>query len=174
MTEYLSSLAMPLAAAAVGSLLLFGRREYFDAFLHGAREGLSTAVSLLPTLVALTCAVGMLNASGAIALVSRLLSPLTGAIGIPSELLPLLLIRPFSGSASLSAYTELLASHGADSFVSLCASVIYGASDTAVYVVSLYFSSVGIRRTRYALPISLTVMLFCIFFACFLCRLCLS
>lgn len=174
MTEGISALVMPLAVAAVGSLLLFGKREYFDAFLRGAGRGVSTAISLLPPLVALTAAVGMLNASGAVTVLSQLLSPLTDAIGVPASLLPLLLTRPFSGSASAAAYTALLDEVGADSFPALCASVIYGASDTAVYVIALYFSSVGIRRTRYALPVSLTVMIFCIFFSCFLCRWCLT
>jgi spore maturation protein B len=68
----------------------------------------------------------------------------------------------------------LLESSGADSFVSACASVIMGSSDTAIYVMSLYFSSVGVKKTRYALPVSLFLMLFCIFFSCFLVRLCLN
>ena len=171
MTDLLSSLAMPLVMAVIGALFLVGKRDYFAAFVKGAEEGLRTAARLLPTLTALVVAVSMLNASGAVERVSSLLSPLASSIGIPSQLLPLLLTRPFSGSASTAAYTELLAHVGADSLEGLCASVIYGSSDTAVYVLSVYFSSVGIRRSRGAYLYAFAVMLFCIFFSCFFCRL---
>jgi len=170
MPEALSSLAMPSVILVAGLLMLFGRRDYFSAFCQGAREGLQTAVGLLPTLCALTVAISMLNASGAVALVADLLSPLSDRIGLPGELLPLLLTRPFSGSASTAGYTALLSQVGPDSFAGLCASVIFGSSDTVVYIISVYFSSVNIKRTRYAFPFAFAVMLFCIFFSCFLCR----
>ena len=171
MLEFLSSLAMPLAVALVGLLLLLGKRSYLEAFVQGATAGLQTTVRLLPTLTLLMVAVSMLNASGAVELLASLLSPLAARLGVPSELLPLLVTRPFSGSASTASYSELLARVGADGFVGLCASVIFGCSDTVVYVLAVYFSSVGIRRTRWAFPCAFAVMLFCIFFSCFLCRL---
>ncbi len=170
----LSSLAMPLIVSAVGIVMLFGKKNYFDAFTKGATEGLKTAIRLLPTLSALLVAISMLQASGAVDRLSAWLSPAAGKIGIPAELLPLLLTRPFSGSASAATLSELLASVGADSLAGLCASVIFGASDTVVYVISVYCSSVGIRRTRWAFPCAFVVMLFCIFFSCFLCRICFT
>jgi spore maturation protein B len=112
----------------------------------------------------------MLNASGAVELLSKLLSPIVNAIGIPTEILPLLLTRPFSGSASTASFVELLERVGADSFPGLCASVIFATSDTMVYIISVYFSSVGIKKSRAAFPIAAAVMVFCIFFSCFLCR----
>ena len=171
MIDALAALAMPAAVALVGCIMLLGRRSYFDAFTAGAREGLQTAVGLLPTLVALTVAIAMLNASGAVDFLSGLLAPFAKRIGLPAELLPLLLTRPFSGSASTAAFNSLLESVGPDSLTGLCASVIFASSDTVVYVIAVYFSSVGIRRTRHALPAALAVMLFCIFFSCFLCRI---
>ena len=171
MVEILSALAMPLVMALAGLLMLFGKKDYFRAFTEGAAEGLQTTVRLLPTLVALMVAVTMLNASGAVTWITQLLSPLADVIGVPSELLPLLVTRPFSGSASTAAYSTLLTSVGADSFVGLCASVIFGSSDTVVYVIAIYCSSVGIRSTRWAFPCAFAVMLFCVFFSCFLCRL---
>lgn len=171
MIDLLSALVMPAVVVLVGCIMLFGRRSYFDAFVSGAREGLQTAVGLLPTLVALTVAISMLNASGAVTFLASLLAPLADRIGLPAELLPLLLTRPFSGSASTAAFNGLLESVGPDSLTGLCASVIFASSDTVVYVIAVYFSSVGIRHTRYALPAALTVMLFCIFFSCFLCRI---
>ncbi len=169
--ELLSGLVMPAVVLLAGLLMLFGKRDYFRAFGEGAAEGLRTAVKLLPTLVALMVAVAMLNASGAVELICGLLAHPAAAIGVPSDLLPLLLTRPFSGSASTAAYQALLERVGPDSFSGLAASVIFGSSDTAVYVIAVYFSAVGIRRTRGALPCALLIMLLCIFFSCFLCRM---
>ena len=175
--EWLEGMAgclIPLLMGGVGLLMLRGRRPYFDAFLTGAREGLATAVRLCPTLTLLLVAVHMLGASGAIEAVSGWLSPALDTLGVPGEILPLLLTRPFSGSAATAGYAELLTRSGADSFAAACAGVIMGSSDTAVYVITLYFSSVGVKKTRYALPVAFVVMLFCIFFSCWLCRVCLK
>ena len=170
MIDIVSALPMPLILGAVGMILLLGKKDRFESFLAGARQGLQTAVNLLPTLCALIVGVAMLNASGAIDLLSRWLSPVVNAIGVPAELLPLLLTRPFSGSASTASFVELLERVGADSLAGLCASVIFATSDTMVYIISIYFSSVGIKHSRAAFPIATAVMLFCIFFSCFLCR----
>ena len=171
MPEYLSSLAIPAIVCIAGAFMAFGKKPYFDSFTEGAREGLRSAVGLLPTLIALMVAIEMLNASGVTELVASKVSPLTEAIGIPSGLVPLLLTRPFSGSASTAAYSSLLSQYGADSLTGLCASVIMGSSDTMLYVIGIYFSSVGIKKSRYAIPAALSVMLFCIFFSCLLCRI---
>ena len=171
MIGILSALPMPLILAITGGILLCSKKDRFESFLMGARQGLQTAINLLPTLCALIVGVTMLNASGAVDLLSRFLSPIANAIGIPTELLPLLLTRPFSGSASTASFVELLGRVGTDSLAGLCASVIFATSDTMVYIISVYFSSVGIRRSRTAFPIAIAVMLFCIFFSCFLCRI---
>ena len=171
MIDVISAIPMPLILAGVGILLLFGKKNRFDSFLAGAKQGLQTSINLLPTLCALIVGVSMLTASGAVELLSSLLSPIVDAIGIPSEILPLLLTRPFSGSASTASFVELLERVGADSFPALCASVIFATSDTMVYIISVYFSSVGIKRSGVTLPIATAVMLFCIFFSCFLCRI---
>lgn len=166
-----AELLLPLIVAGVGGVLLFGKRDYYSAFLRGANEGMKTVLGLFPVLCALLTAVSMLRASGAVDAVARALSPVTSALGIPSELLPLLLTRPFSGSASTAMLSELLGRVGADSFAGLCASVIFGSSDTVVYVITVYASAAGLRRTRWALPLALFMMLFCVFFSCFFCRL---
>lgn len=167
-----AALAVPVVVALAGAICLFGRkRNYFDDFLSGAREGLETAVSLLPTLAALLAAVRMLAASGLLHDLSALIAPLAERIGLPGELLPLLLVRPFSGSGSTATYSTLLEEVGPDSFAGLCASVIFGSSDTLLYIAAVYFSAAGVRRTRHALPCALAVMLFSIFLACAVCRL---
>ncbi len=169
-----SAWMIPGLLCLVGLWMLLGKRPYFDTFVEGAREGLQTAVRLCPTLTALLVAVGMLQASGAIEVIGRWLAPVFLTLGVPAELLPLLLTRPFSGSAATATYASLLESSGPDSFAATVASVIMGSSDTAVYVISLYFSSIGIRKTRYAMPVALFLMLFCVFFSCLVCRVCLK
>ena len=171
MTEYIASLAIPAVICIAASFMLFGKKDYFSLFTEGAKNGLRTAVSILPTLVALMIAINMLSASGILDALSRALSPAARVIGIPTEILPLLLTRPVSGSASTAAYSSLLAEYGADSFPAFCASVIMGSTDTMLYVICLYFSSVGIKKTRYAIPTALAVMLFSVFFSCLVCRL---
>ncbi len=169
--ERIGALPIPLVMLLLGMLMLGTRRDCFASFTRGALAGARTLLGLLPALLSLSVAISMLRASGVLTLASRLLAPLSARIGLPEELLPLLLTRPFSGAASTAALNELFSSAGPDSLAGLCASVIFGSSDTVVYVLSVYFSSVGIRRTRYAFPVALAVMLFCIFFSCFLCRM---
>ena len=150
--------------------MLFSKKPCFDDFKEGALDGMKSAVGLLPTLVALVVGIKMLGASGFLSALASLLSPLFSRIGVPGELLPLLITRPFSGSAANASFYELISEYGPDSFVSLCASVIMGSSDTMVYIIALYFSSVGIKKSRHAFVSAFLVMLFCVFFACFLCR----
>ncbi len=171
MFEYTSSLVIPTVIIIVGFLMFFGHRDYFGAFCNGSRNGISASVKLLPSLCAIMVALKMFTASGAVELLSGILSPIGETIGIPPEIFPLLITRPVSGAASNGAFAELMENFGADSFPSLCAAVLMGSSDTLIYVITVYFSGTGIKHTRHAVPVSAAVMLFCIFFSCFLCRL---
>jgi spore maturation protein B len=170
--EVVASLAVPLIMLSAGILMAIGKKDYFSVFLNGAEEGLRTAVGLLPTLVILLTAVHMLRASGLTELLSKVLSTPAEKIGVPSEIVPLLLTRPFSGSASTAMFSSLLEDVGADGFPAMCAAVIMGSSDTAVYIISVYFSSVKIKNTGYALPLAFVVMIFCVFFSCFISNMC--
>jgi Uncharacterized membrane protein len=165
-----SALAVPLILAAVGALMLFAKREksekYFDAFVAGARDGMSTAVKLLPALTALLCAVSMFNASGAAGLLAEFVTPVCRALGIPPEIVPLLVVRPVSGSASSALAAELFARISPDSFAGRCASVILGSSDTVFYIIAVYFTAAGIKKTRHALPAALAVMAVCVLLSC--------
>lgn len=168
--EAFAATVLPALIATVGGLMI-ARPRAFDRFVEGAGSGLKSAVRLIPTLVALLIALRMLSACGAVEIAARFLSPVLQALGVPQELIPLLLTRPFSGSASTAAYSEILTTYGADSFPALCASVILGSSDTMVYVISVYLSSVGVSKSRHAYPCATAVMLFCIFLCCLVCRL---
>ena len=168
--DSVAALILPTIITAVGGCMLF-RPNSFDQFITGARSGLKSVVRLIPTLVALLIAIRMFSVCGAVEFATQYLSPLCQLIGLPPELIPLLLTRPFSGSAATAAYAELLSTYGADSFAAICASVIMGSSDTAVYVISVYLSSVGVSKSRHAYPCAAAVMLFCIFLCCLVCRL---
>lgn len=171
MSEIISSLVIPIVIIIVACLMFFGKKDYFDVFCQGAKSGLSTSVKLIPSLCAIMVALRMFSASGAVELFTKLLAPLGEKIGVPSEIFPLLITRPVSGSASNGAFAELIEKLGPDSFPSLCAAVVMGSSDTLVYVIAVYFSGIGVKHTRHAVSVAVTVMIFCIFLSCFLCRL---
>lgn len=171
MSETISALVIPAVILAAAFLMFFGKRDYFDAFCTGAKSGLSTSVKLLPSLCAVMVALRMFTAGGAVELLTDLLAPIGSAIGIPAEIFPLIITRPVSGAASNGAFAELIESIGADSFPALCAAVLMGSSDTMIYVMAVYFSGAGVRHTRHAIPVAATVMVFCIFFSCLICRL---
>lgn len=169
--KQVSEAILPLILVLISLLLLYPKKDLFSAFLEGAKEGLETVIRLLPTLVLLLTAVGTFTASGAADALAAKLAPLCGAIGIPAELVPLLLVRPVSGSGATALAADLFARYGADSFAGLCASVLMGCSDTVIYICAIYYGSIGVRRSGHTLPAALLTMLFCIFFSCFLARL---
>jgi len=143
------------------------KKDYFAVFLRGAREGLENTVQIFPAMIALVTALSMLNASGAAEKLAAMLAVPAGKLGVPGELLPLILTRPFSGSAGTAAFSALMDTYGADSFSAFCASILMGSSDTLVYIISVYFSAVPeIRRTRCAFPAAIVVMLLCVLLSC--------
>ena len=129
--------------------------KVFDTFVEGAKEGFSTAVSLIPFLVAMLVAIGLFRQSGAMDLLASLLMPVLSHFNIPPDILPLAVMRPVSGSSALAITTELLQSKGPDSFVGRLASTLQGSTDTTLFVITVYFGSVGIRKARHALPVGL-------------------
>lgn len=128
----------------------------FDAFTAGAREGLRTAAEILPALVCLLTAVAMFRASGALRVLTAALAPAARLLGIPPEVMPLALLRPVSGSASLALFSDLLKQYGPDSWIGRVASVLQGSTETTFYTVAVYYGAVNIKRTRHTLPASLT------------------
>lgn len=170
-TDSVSSLIVPLLLVFV--CIAFARREgdSFSDFLAGARSGVESCIHIFPSILALISALTIFSASGLAAAVAKAISPLGAKIGIPPELVTLILVRPLSGSGSLAAYADLLERYGADSFVGLCASVIVASSDTLIYVAAVYFSAAKVKKTRYTLPAGLAISLFSVLLSCALCRL---
>ncbi|RUM87899.1 MAG: spore maturation protein [Thermodesulfatator sp.] len=126
----------------------------YESMTEGAKEGFNTAVKIIPYMVAIFVAIGMLRASGAMDIFIRLLAPLTGLIGMPPEALAMALMRPLSGSGAFGIMSEIVSS-APDSYLSYLVSVMQGSTETTFYVLAVYFGSVGIRQTRHALPAAL-------------------
>ena len=150
-----SSWAVPVLIFVI--LILGWRKKVrvYEAFIDGAKEGFNVAVKIIPYLVAILVAIGMFRASGAMDVFVTLLSPLTNLIGMPAETLPVALMRPLSGSGALGIVTELMKSHGPDSFIGRLSSTMWGSSETTFYVVAVYFGAVGVRRVRHSIAAGL-------------------
>ncbi|MBR3704424.1 MAG: spore maturation protein [Oscillospiraceae bacterium] len=166
-----SAYLIPLLLSGTAMLALCRRVDVYTTLTDGAQEGLTVIARILPSLVALLTAVYMLRASGAMEFLGGLLAPVMRALGIPEEAAPLLLIRPVSGSAALAVGSELMAKHGADSYLGRVAAVMLGSSETTFYTVAVYFGSAGIRRTRYAVPAALIADTVCFVASAFAVRL---
>jgi spore maturation protein SpmA len=147
-----SNWALP---AIVGALVLFGWARgvrVYESLVEGAKEGFQVALRIIPYLVAILVAVGMLRASGGVDLLVRAISPLTSLIGMPAEALPMAILRPLSGSGAYGVMAEIMNVHGPDSFIGYMVSTFQGSTETTLYVLAVYFGAVGVKETRHALP----------------------
>jgi len=167
----ISVLAIPVLFIVVLCWGLAKKVKVYEVFIEGAKDGFTTAVKVIPYLVAMLVAIGVFRASGAMDVVVALLSPVTKLIGMPADVLPLALLRPLSGSGSMGLMTELMKVNGPDSFIGVLASTMFGSSETTFYVLAVYFGSVGIKNTRHALPAGLIADLFGMLGALFIVRI---
>ena len=151
-----SLLSIPFLLSAIPLFAALRRVKVYEEFVDGAKEGFDVAIRIIPYLVAMLVAVGMFRAAGGIDMMSRVLSPILSAVGFPTDLLPMVLVRPLSGSGSLGFFTELVKQFGPDSLIARTAGTIYGSTETTFYVLAVYFGSVAIKRTRHALLAGLT------------------
>lgn len=153
--NFLSNLAMPLIILLIVIYGLFQKVKVFDLFLDGAKEGIQILISIFPTLIGLFVAIGALRSSGILDFIINLLSPVLDIFNFPTEIMPLALIRPISGSGSIAVATDIMKTYGVDSNIGLMSAVIMGSTETTVYTIAVYSSSVGIKNTRFVLYASL-------------------
>ena len=170
----LSELVVPVLLCFTACYALGKRVDVYTALTRGAEEGLNVLVHILPSLIALLTAVYMFRASGAMEYLGALLAPALERVGIPPEVAPLLFIRPISGSGALAVGSELMATYGPDSYIGRVAAVMLGSSETTFYTIAVYFGSVGVSRTRYAIPAALCADLTGFLAAAWAVRLCFS
>ena len=149
--NYVSSLAMPSIILIIVVYGIVEKIKIFDVFLEGAKDGIEIVISIFPTLIGLFVAIGALRSSGILDFIISIVSPILNKINFPTEIMPLALIRPISGSSSIAVATDIMKNFGVDSKIGLMASVIMGSTETTVYTIAVYTSSVGIKKTRFVL-----------------------
>ena len=151
----ISLLAVPFMLSFFPLYAALKRVKVYEQFVEGAKEGFQVAVTIIPYLVAILVAVGMFRGAGGIDLITKALAPALNLVNFPTELVPLCLMRPLSGSGTLGLFTELVKTHGPDSLIARMGGTIYGSTETTFYVIAVYFGAVAIRRTRHAIPAGL-------------------
>lgn len=154
--NFISNLAMP---AIILLIVMYGIKEknkVFDTFLEGAKDGIETTVSIFPTLVGLFVAIGALRSSGILDMIINIINPILTIINFPSELMPLSLLRPISGSSSIAVATDIMKNCGVDSLLGTMASTIMGSTETTLYTIAIYTSCIKVKNTRFVLIAALT------------------
>ncbi len=166
-----SAAVLPVTIAAILFFGLFRGVHVFDAFLGGAKSGFSAAISVLPSIVGLVSAITMLRASGAIDLLCHALGSFSSFLGFPAEVLPMAILRPISGGASVAVLQDVLTTYGPDSFAGRVASVISGSTETTFYTLTVYFAAVKAKDSRHTLKSALLADLCGILLSAFVVRL---
>ncbi|MBE6687658.1 MAG: spore maturation protein [Ruminococcaceae bacterium] len=169
--EKISVFAIPAIMTAFAFTVIFSRNDMHTAFTSGVIRGFKTAFELTPVMIILMSSIYMLNISGFTDTLGGILTPVLGKIGIPSEIVPLILLRPVSGSGATAMVNDILIKYGADSFAGRCACVLAGCTDTILYTVSVYFGAVNIKNTRHALPAAFATQIFAVIISCLAVRI---
>ncbi len=148
---FLSEAVIPLLVFSVVGYGLLQKQRVYDEFIEGAKDGFRTVLEIMPTLIGLMVAVGVLRASGFLDFISALLAGFTQWIGFPAELFPLSVVKMFSSSAATGLLLDIYKEYGTDSFLGLSASLILSSTETIFYTMSVYFMTVKVTKTRYTL-----------------------
>ncbi len=151
----ISVLAIPLILVLIPLYAYRKGVKIYEVFAEGAKEGFDVALRIIPFLVAIFLAISIFRSSGAMDILTKILSPITKFIGMPGEVLPLAFMRPLSGSGALGIVSELVGTYGPDSLIGRMASVMMGSTETTFYILAVYFGSISISQTRHALPAAL-------------------
>jgi spore maturation protein SpmA len=167
----ISMLAIPFLLAFFPLYAALRRVKVYEEFVEGAKEGFKTSVMIVPYLVAILVAIGMFREAGGIEMISRALQPVLQALGFPTELLAMCLIRPLSGSGTLGLFSDIVKEFGPDSLLARTAGTIFGSTETTFYVIAVYFGAVAVKRTRHAVPAGLIADAVGIIASIIICRL---
>jgi len=151
----ISSLTIPILLLLIILYAVLKKVPVYDAFIDGAKNGLSSSVKIVAPLIGLLSAISMFRASGALDIICSFLEPVTDFIGFPKEALPLALIRPISGSGATAVLSDIFKNYGVDNFTGAVASVISGSTETTFYTIAVYFGYLGIKDIRYTAKASL-------------------
>lgn len=149
------NLFVPILVIYIIIYSVYKKVDIFDTFIIGVKKGIKLTFNLFPTIFAMTIAITMITSSNLIYDLSNILAPVLSFIHFPKEVLSLSLLRPISGSSSLVLLGDILSRYGPDSFIGSLSSVMQGSTDTTIYIIGLYFASIGIKRIRYSLILGL-------------------
>lgn len=158
MSEVVNFISVWAIPSLIGIILIYGVAKgvaVYETFIDGAKDGFNMAISIIPHLVGMMVAVSIFRASGALDYIINALSPLLSLIHVPAEVVPLALIRPISGAGALAIMSDLIEQYGPDSFIGRLASTMQGSTDTTLYVLTVYFGAIGVRKIGYALKVGL-------------------
>lgn len=153
--DYTSKLAIPLVMLIIVVYGIIEKNKVFNTFCDGAKEGVKIVYNIFPTLIAIFLAVNLLRTSGLLEAILKLILPIANLLHLPTEILPLMMVRPISGSAATAVATDIMNTYGVDTKIGIIASVIMGATETTFYTIAIYTESVGIKNTRFVLKSAL-------------------
>ena len=159
---YIANIILPLIVLFIVIYGIYKKVNVFDVFIEGAKEGLSMTLQIFPTILAMIVSINIFLKSNILQDITIYLKPFFDILKFPSEILPLAILRPISGSSSLIMLNNILSTYGVDSYIGRVASVIQGSTDTTIYILGLYFGSIGIKKIRYSLLVGLLSDLSCI------------
>ena len=157
--NYISTIAVPVVIIIIVIYGIADKKKVYDIFVEGATEGMSIVIKIFPTLLGIFLAVGVLRSSGLLEIITRAVSIFTNRytnrVGFPSEVMPLAMLRPISGSASLAVATDIMKTYGVDSKIGLITSTIMGSTETTFYTIAIYTGSIGVKKIRFVLVAAL-------------------
>jgi len=151
----ISAWILPILIVVILLYGTFKKVPTYESFVEGGKEGISISLSIIPYLIGMLAAIAIFRASGAMDALVGLIQPLITVLGVPSEIVPLAIIRPISGNAALGMTSDLIATYGADSLIGRLAATIQGSADTTFYVLTVYFGAVGVKKMGDALKVGL-------------------
>ncbi|WP_456426899.1 spore maturation protein [Rhodocaloribacter sp.] len=169
--DILSVFVLPSIIVGFPLYGLLKKVPVYEEFVEGAKEGFNVAVMIIPYLVAILFAIGMFRASGALDFLIDGLRPVLAWAGIPPEVLPMMIIRPLTGSGSAAIVLDMINQFGEDSLLVKMAATMFGSTETTFYVIAVYFGAVNVKKTRHAVPAGLTADVFAMIFAVYVVRL---
>ena len=146
--NYISTMAIPAVIIIIIVYGIIDKKRIYDIFVDGAKEGMEIVIKIFPTLLGLFVAIGLLRDSGVIDFCIKFLDPILIKLSIPNEIMPLAILRPISGNASIAVATDIMKQYGVDSLIGIIAGVIMGSTETTIYTIAIYTSSIKIKKTK--------------------------
>jgi spore maturation protein B len=155
LVSLISAWAIPIMIVFIPLYAAYRKVPVYESFVEGAKDGFDTSIKIIPHLVGMMVAISIFRASGALDMLIEWMRPFFTRIGVPTEVLPLAILRPITGAGSLAFTTDLIEQFGPDSMIGRISSTVQGSTDTTLYVITVYFGAIGIRKAGYALKVGL-------------------